>query len=167
MQVRTLVVGDGPARDELVARLPEARFAGHLAGRDLARAYASSDIFVFPSRTETFGNVTLEAMASGLPTVCADAPGSDALVRSGRTGFLLDGTDVDQFARSIATLVYDPDLRQRMGLAAREEAERYAWPVVLGRIAGYYAEVLGSPRPVVTKGRGKVRKNPKGMAVPA
>ncbi len=167
VRYRGLVVGEGPARDELESRLPDARFVGHLTGLDLARAYASSDIFVFPSRTETFGNVTLEAMASGLPTVCADAPGSDALVRSGRTGYLLDGTDVGQFAKSIATLIYDPDLRQRMGHAAREEAERYAWPVVLGRIAGYYAEILGGPRPAAPGGHGKMRTDRRGMAIPA
>lgn len=167
VRYRTLVVGDGPVRGDLESRLPDARFVGHLEGHDLARAYASSDVFVFPSLTETFGNVTLEAMASGLPTVCADAPGSDALVRAGRTGYLVDGTDQGEFARRIATLVDDPDLRHRMGLAAREEAERYAWPVVLGRIAAYYAEILGETGTVVTPERRHARPARKGLAVPA
>jgi glycosyltransferase involved in cell wall biosynthesis len=167
VRYRGLVVGDGPARDELEARLSGVRFVGHLRDRDLARAYASSDIFVFPSRTETFGNVTLEAMASGLPTVCANAPGSDALVQSGRTGYLVDGNDTGQFASMIATLVHDPDLRKRMGRAARQEAERYDWPIVLGRIAGYYAEVTGSPVSAPAPAAAGVRARRRRAAVPA
>lgn len=143
---RTLIVGEGPARAALQELLPEAVFVGHLGGDDLARAYASSDVFVFPSETETFGNVTLEAMASGLPTVCADAPGSDALVRPGRTGFLETPRDSDSMARRVATLIVDDRLRTRMGLEARIEAERYSWSSVLGRIAGYYTRIL-EPRP--------------------
>ncbi len=139
---KVLVVGEGPARTGLQELLPDAVFVGYLRGEDLARAYASSDVFFFPSETETFGNVTLEAMASGLPAVCADAAGSDALVRPGRTGFLEAGRDGNAMARRIATLVLDDRLRERMGHEARVEAERYAWSAVLGRIAGYYTRLL-------------------------
>ncbi len=148
----SLVVGDGPAREELAARLPQTVFAGHLGGTDLAAAYASSDVFVFPSDTETFGNVTLEAMASGLPTVCADATGSRGLVVPGETGFLCPPRDAAAFLDATARLVTDAGLRARMGAAARREAEAYSWPAILDRLSGYYDEVLGTraaPEPVL------------------
>jgi glycosyltransferase involved in cell wall biosynthesis len=86
---RVLVVGDGPARDWFENRLPEAVFTGFLSGADLARAVASMDVLFFPSVTETFGNVTLEAMACGLPVVAAAATGSDALVDDHVSGRLI------------------------------------------------------------------------------
>ncbi|MDA0379528.1 MAG: glycosyltransferase family 1 protein [Bacteroidetes bacterium] len=140
--VRCLVVGEGPARDLLQEAVPRAVFLGHKEGADLARAYASSDIFLFPSETETFGNVTLEAMASGLPTVCADATGSSSLVLHEQTGFLVPGRDVAGFANRIRQLVHDAALRQQMGQAARSEAETYSWRLILGRINAYYDTVL-------------------------
>lgn len=137
---RALIVGEGPARAEIAQRLPDAIFAGYLRGEDLARAYASSDVFVFPSETETFGNVTLEAMASGLPTVCADATGSNALVVPGETGFLAPPRQVEAFLDATAQLVADPALRQQMGRAARLRAEAYDWEVILARLLAYYHE---------------------------
>jgi phosphatidylinositol alpha 1,6-mannosyltransferase len=146
--VRALVVGDGPARDDLQARLPEsAVFTGFLEGEELARAYASSDIFLFPSETETFGNVTLEAMASGVPTVCADATGSDSLVQHGTTGFLAPPRQPGRFLELTRELVDDADMRRRFGQAARAAAEPYDWDVILGRLLGYYREVLASREP--------------------
>lgn len=139
---RSLIVGDGPAREELEERLPNTIFTGHLKGDDLARAYASSDVFLFPSDTETFGNVTLEAMASGLPTVCADAPGSRSLVNDGATGFLAPAEDTDAFYDAVARLVSDADLRRSMGQNARKRAQHYDWEAVLGRLVGYYDELL-------------------------
>ena len=85
---RVLVVGDGPERDKFARQFPSAIFTGFLSGEDLSRAYASSDFFLNPSTTETFGNVTLEAMATGLPVICADATGSRSLVKHGKNGFL-------------------------------------------------------------------------------
>jgi len=142
--VRCLIVGDGPARDMLQQALHRAVFLGHLAGDELARAYASSDIFLFPSETETFGNVTLEAMASGIPTVCADATGSASLVRDGETGYLVPGKEADLFTSRVLTLVHDASVRHGMGLAARREAETYSWPLILGRIHAYYDSTLES-----------------------
>lgn len=140
--VRCLVVGEGPAREMLETELPEAVFLGHQSGEALSRAYASADLFVFPSYTETFGNVTLEAMASGLPTICADATGSRSLVVPGRTGFLAPPHDAELFAAHVERLVTDADLRRSMSEAAREEASAYAWPRVLGSIVTYYLAVL-------------------------
>lgn len=146
--VRALVVGDGPAQDDLRERLPEsAVFTGFLEGEDLARAYASSDVFLFPSDTETFGNVTLEAMASGVPTVCADATGSNALVEHGVTGYLAPARQAADFLTLTRRLVDDPDLRRQFGEAARAAAEPYDWDVILGRLLGYYREVLASGEP--------------------
>lgn len=140
--VRSLIVGDGPARAEIEVRLPKAIFTGYLGGHDLARAYASSDVFLFPSETETFGNVTLEAMASGLPAVCADATGSDALVAHGTTGYLAEPRNSADFLACTERLVADADRRTAMGTAARTHAEAYAWDAILGRIPQYYDELL-------------------------
>src|SRR6185312_7563740 len=85
-----VIIGDGPARNKLQELLPDAYFTGFLGDQDLPTAYASSDIFVFPSGTETFGNVTVEAMASGLPVVCASSGGACDLVDHGRSGLLVD-----------------------------------------------------------------------------
>jgi glycosyltransferase involved in cell wall biosynthesis len=140
--VRALVVGDGPACEMLRERLPRAVFAGHLRGPELATAYASSDVFLFPSETETFGNVTLEAMASGIPTVCANATGSKSLVVDGVTGFLVEPRDTEGFTSTLRTLVTDADRRRAMGEAAHAEALTYSWPLILGRINAYYDSVL-------------------------
>lgn len=144
---RALVVGDGPARRSvarLVQGLPRAVCTGQLTGQELAVAYASSDVFVFPSETETFGNVTLEAMASGVPAVCARAPGSLDLVEDGRTGFLVAPGDRAGFRDAVARLVEDGELRARMGKAGRARALRreFRWEVVLGRVVSYYRELL-------------------------
>jgi glycosyltransferase involved in cell wall biosynthesis len=140
LPVRALVVGEGPARAEVERRLPDALLLGYLRGEDLARAYASSDVFVFPSETETFGNVTLEAMASGLPTVCADATGSNALVHPDETGFLAPPRQTAAFLEATARLVTDAALRHRMGQAARTRAETYDWEIILARLLAYYHE---------------------------
>ncbi|MBO6574619.1 MAG: glycosyltransferase family 1 protein [Rhodothermales bacterium] len=140
--VRCLIVGEGPARAMLEESLPGAIFLGHQTGSDLSRAYASSDVFVFPSYTETFGNVTLEAMASGLPTVCADATGSRSLVKPGVTGFLAPPMDVARFTEHVERLVTDDELRNRMSQAARQEAATYAWPVILDGMVDEYLSVL-------------------------
>ncbi|BBM74051.1 glycosyltransferase family 4 protein [Rhodothermus marinus] len=139
---RCLIVGEGPARRELEARLPEAIFTGYLEGRELARAYASADVFFFPSETETFGNVTLEAMASGLPAVCADAPGSNMLIEHGRTGFLATPGRVEEFAGYLRRLILDAELRRTMSRHALERARHFDWEAVLNRLYGYYLDVL-------------------------
>lgn len=138
---RVMLVGEGPAKEELEQQLPEAIFTGYLANSDLARAYASSDVFLFPSQTETFGNVTLEAMASGVPTVCTDATGSNALVEPGVTGFLAPPEDVDAHYDSVHRLIVDAKLRNTMSLAASDRAKEYAWDAVLNRMLCYYRDI--------------------------
>lgn len=142
---RAVIVGDGPDRGFAEQELPHAIFTGFLAGDELADAYAASDIFVFPSDSESFGNVTLEAMASGLACVCADATGSRSLVVDGETGFLDDASDAPGFAAHITRLAKDPALRDRMGQAGRARALTYSWDETMARMLGYYRAILGAP----------------------
>ena len=139
---RSVIVGDGPERAVLERQLPNSIFTGFLEGDELAEAYASSDIFVFPSETETFGNVTLEAMASGLPSICADATGSRSLVMHGRTGYLAKPGSAQEFADHIAALARDPGLRRQMGAAARARSMKFSWDEAMARIHGYYKSLL-------------------------
>lgn len=138
---RAVIVGDGPERQSLQEKLPGAIFEGHRSGQELAAAYASSDVFLFPSETETFGNVTLEALASGLPAVVADATGSNALVENGANGFLAKPRDADDFLEKVDLLIGDRELRARMGAEARARAEQYDWSRVLAQIVAYYEEI--------------------------
>lgn len=141
-KVRALVVGDGPAGDEAQEMLPIAHFTGFATGEDLAKAYASSDVFLFPSHTETFGNVTLEAMASGLPCLVADAIGSKSLVEDGVNGFLANQQDVEDFTRKLEELVSNEELREKMGQASRDKAMEYQWDKINGGLVENYMEVL-------------------------
>jgi glycosyltransferase involved in cell wall biosynthesis len=149
---RGLIVGDGPERDAIKKQLPQTRFTGFLDGEELANAYASADIFLFPSDTESFGNVTLEAMASGLPAVCADATGSRSLVKPGVTGFLAKPGCADVFVEHIRTLAADANLRRRMGIAARERSLHFTWEDAMARLLGYYEALLASPERKPTDG---------------
>jgi phosphatidylinositol alpha 1,6-mannosyltransferase len=141
---RKVIVGDGPDRALAERALPDAIFTGFLNGEDLAAAYASSDLFIFPSDSESFGNVTLEAMSSGLPCVCADATGSRSLVVDGETGFLAPASDAEGFARHLSRLAQDGALRARMGQAARARALTFSWDETLGRMLGYYRALTGA-----------------------
>jgi glycosyltransferase involved in cell wall biosynthesis len=141
---KVVIVGDGPDRGFAERRLPHAIFTGFLNGEDLAAAYASSDLFVFPSDSESFGNVTLEAMASGLPCVCADATGSRSLVVAGQTGYLAPADDAHAFATHITNLVDNRALRLRMGEAARNRALTFSWDETMARMLGYYRALLGA-----------------------
>lgn len=139
---KALIVGAGPERDRFAEQLPEAIFTGYLQGDDLARAYASSDIFFNASITETFGNVTLEAMASGVPAVCADASGSRSLVTSGETGFLVEPGNIEAFADKLSLLIEDRLLHQTMAKASYESSKDITWDAVLGRLLEQYGEAI-------------------------
>ncbi len=139
---RSMVVGEGPAKTELMARLPNTIFKGYLSGDALTYAYACSDVFLFPSDTETFGNVTLEAMASGVPAVCADATGSQGLVLHGETGFLAPSGNERAFYEYTKLLATDPLLRTKMSVEARRRSLHYEWDATLRRLVGYYDQIL-------------------------
>jgi glycosyltransferase involved in cell wall biosynthesis len=128
LPVQLIVVGDGPYSEAFAKSLPGAFFTGYLRGRELAAAYASADIFAFPSTTDTFGNVILEAQASGLPVVVSDSGGPKELVADKATGLITKSHDVDDFTRAIRTLVTDRPLRERLATSARESVTDRSWP---------------------------------------
>lgn len=141
-KVRAMVVGDGPAMKEAQRLLPNGIFTGFCSGDDLARAYASSDIFLFPSFTETFGNVTLEAMSSGLPCLVADAIGSRSLVIDGQNGFLAKAGDLSDFITKLRILIEDASLREQMAQQSRVLAMNYQWSSINHALVEDYYKVI-------------------------
>src|SRR5881409_3379634 len=133
LPVQLFIVGHGPYSEAFAKSLPEAFFTGYLTGNDLAAAYASADVFVFPSTTDTFGNVILEAQACGLPVVVSDSGGPKELVEDKANGLITKSHDVEDFARAIRALVTDSALRERMGKSARNSVIDVNWPSALGR----------------------------------
>ena len=142
-KVRALVVGEGPERKRFEEKLPSGVFVGYQQGEGLARAYASADVFFNPSITETFGNVTLEAMSCGLPSVCASASGSLSLVEDGATGFLSPPADgAAGYAAKLLDLAADAGRRQAFGAAARARAEDFSWPAILDDLIENYRQAI-------------------------
>lgn len=143
-----VLAGDGPVREELAGLMPGAIFLGQLGGDDLAHAYASADLFVFPSTTETFGNVILESMASGTVPVCARMGGAAGVVQHGVTGLLAEPRDARDLAGAVLTLLADPAKRKAMELQALEYARRQTWHSIFQRMIESYREVRDgySPR---------------------
>jgi phosphatidylinositol alpha 1,6-mannosyltransferase len=139
---RVLVVGEGPAREWFERRLPGAVFTGFQMGPDLARAVAAMDIFFNPSVTETFGNVSLEAMACGVPVVAARAAGSEDIVTDGVTGLLVRPGAIDGYASALARLVTDASFRAQMGQAGIAEAAHYEWDRINAAVAETYLRVM-------------------------
>jgi glycosyltransferase involved in cell wall biosynthesis len=139
---RVLVIGEGPARAWFEEQLPDAIFTGQLTGTDLARALASADVFLNPSVTEAFGNVTLEAMACALPVIAAESTGATNLVRYGMTGMLVDGTDPDEFAEALANYARDPELRRRHGEAGFAIAKTMDWDIINAAVIRAYKHAI-------------------------
>lgn len=139
LPVRPVLVGEGPARPRIEQSLPDAILTGHLAGDQLAIAVASSDTLLHPSVTETFGNVLLEAMASGLPIVAARHSSSENLIEHGRSGLLVSA---DGFLDATAGLATDPARRAALGAAARDASLRWRWDEILDGVLAAYAAVL-------------------------
>ncbi len=139
---KVLVVGDGPARDWFEKRLPDAVFAGFQAGADLGRAVASMDMLFNPSVTETFGNVTLEAMAAGLPVIAARATGSESLVTDGVTGRLVRPGACDRFCGALADYCTDPSVRRAAGHAGFQASQRYGWDEVNQELVDAYVRII-------------------------
>jgi len=143
---KVLVVGEGPARDWFEKRLPDAIFAGFQEGADLGRAVASMDMLFNPSVTETFGNVTLEAMACGLPVVAAIATGSQSLVTDGVTGRLIRPGACDQFCEALALYCRDEPARRAAGSAGEEVSRRYGWDEVNQELVDSYLRIIRQHR---------------------
>ncbi len=143
-----VVVGDGPARASLAAELAgyDVQFTGALRGTDLAAAYASADVFLFPSTTETFGQAAHEAMASGLPVVGMQAGGVPDVVRDGDTGLLCDPNDPDAFVQAALRLAEDAARRRVMGEEGRRVALTHSWDAVFDRLTDQYAGLIAARR---------------------
>lgn len=135
------IVGDGPYYAAMQQEYPALSYLGRLTGEALSRAYANGDFFVFPSHTDTLGNVVLEAMASGLPTVVYDSMGPKELVTDGITGFVARSDE--EFLAAMRKLATDHALRRRMTLAARQAAEERTWRAIAQQLIGYYQQVSG------------------------
>ncbi len=139
---RVLVIGEGPARDWFEARLPHAVFTGFQGGADLGRAVAAMDVLFNPSVTETFGNVTLEAMACGVPVVAAAATGSQSLVDDHVSGRLIAPGAVHAFAEALRCYIEHSELRARHGAAGNRRADDFAWDAINGAVANTYARLV-------------------------
>ena len=142
LKYRVLVIGEGPARPWFEQQLPNAIFTGQITGDELARALASSDVFLNPSITEAFGNVTLESMACALPVIAAEATGATNLVHSGVTGMLVDGTEPDEFADALAAYARDPELRRRHGEAGLAIARTRDWDTINSAVIRAYKHAI-------------------------
>ncbi len=135
-RVQLVVVGDGPYLKELAGRYrrPEILFTGFLHGEDLARAYAGADLFVFPSTSDTFGNVVLEAQAAGLPAIVSDRGGPQEIVLPGSSGLVVDAEDPAALGAAMLRLLEDPALLAQMSARAVHNARRHSWELLLDRL---------------------------------
>ncbi len=141
---RLLLVGTGPLEEELRAACPGAIFAGQRRGEDLAAHYASADLLLFPSVTETFGNITTEAMASGLPLVAFDYAAAAQLIVNGEHGVRVPLGDAHAFVEAALELAVDPPRRERIGRAARERALRFDWGAIVERVEAVLVGAMGT-----------------------
>jgi len=139
---KTLVIGEGPARDWFAQEIPDAVFAGFQEGDDLGRAVASMDVFFNPSVTETFGNVTLEAMAAGVPVVAARASGAVGLIDDGETGLIVDPRDIQGYADALQRYCEDDALRLAAGRAGHAKAADYRWETINQAVLDTYLKVM-------------------------
>lgn len=139
---KMVFVGGGPLLSQTKKELPHAYFTGYQYGDDLAGWYASADIFTFPSTTETFGNVVLEAYASGLPVIGSDKGGVADLVEDGQTGFIARSNDPEHFTSLLCRLMDNPELRLRMGEQARFSARLNSWESINERLFRSYQEAI-------------------------
>ena len=135
-----IVAGDGVARESLEKQMPNASFLGKLKHQQLASMYASSDVFLFPSVTETFGNVVLEAMTSGLPCVIADSGGSKDFIKHGVNGFKCSPYDAHEYLNCIAEIIEKPELARQFSINGIETSKKYIWE----KLAWEYFEDLKS-----------------------
>ncbi|AIK40393.1 glycosyltransferase family 1 protein [Bacillus pseudomycoides] len=141
--IHWLIAGDGPLAEELRETLPaNVTFTGYLQEENLAEAYACSDLMIFPSATETFGNVVLESLACGTPVVGANSGGVKNIITDGKTGFLCEPKNSNSFLSSIYQLLNNEEMRKQMGIAARFYATTQSWDEIFHGLYMQYEEVL-------------------------
>ena len=138
--VRLALVGSGPAEKHLRERFKGTNtvFTGYMGGEELAQAYASADVFAFPSDTETLGFVAMEAMASGVPVVGARAGGIPDVIQEGVNGYMFTPGDLGEFSGHLERLLTDKPLREKLGRQARAEMEKFSWRASTERLIEYY-----------------------------
>ena len=139
---KLVLVGDGPLRDELMTEHPEVIFPGFQKGRELAEHYASGDIFLFASQTETFGNVTLEAMASGLAVVAYPLAAAAELIQSGHNGMLAMDQGGLYFEMAVQALINQPMLVEKIKLNAANVGENYSWESILNQTESSFIDII-------------------------
>ncbi len=149
-RVRFVMIGSGPEEDELKQRMPEAVFPGYLTGDSLPEAYASSDIFLFPSTTETFGNVILEAFACGLPAVVSDIGGCKELVGQAEGGIVVTAKDADAFYESCLRLILDRAFYKERQGKALQYADGRSWDVINAAVIDRYRSLVEGRRKLST-----------------
>lgn len=145
-EARLSIVGDGPYRRNLesVFKDTATKFTGYLFGEDLAKAYASADIFVFTGANETFGNVVLEAMAAGLPVVAPNSGGVMDMVKPYETGLLFDTDDQEALVNAVQQMIVSRGMREKISRSVRQFALTFSWEEILNRLLDDYEEVLSS-----------------------
>ncbi|UWX57290.1 glycosyltransferase family 1 protein [Chlorobaculum sp. MV4-Y] len=143
-RVRFVMIGSGPEEAEMRARMPDAVFTGYLTGTALPEAYASGDLFLFPSTTEAFCNVTLEALATGLPAVVSDVGGCQELVERSGGGFVAKAGDISDFYKCCTKLMQDGELFRAMRERGLAFAEDKSWAAVNGKLIDRYLELIAT-----------------------
>lgn len=142
-KVHLVITGDGPLKSLLEKKAPQnVSFTGFKQGGELAKIYASADIFTFPSRTETFGNVVLEAMASGLPVIGVNSGGVTDIIEHGVNGFLADPGNSSEIARYLDLLIDNSRLRQEISVNAHRSSKKWSWPIIFDKLIDSYQEVI-------------------------
>jgi glycosyltransferase involved in cell wall biosynthesis len=167
-ETRLAIVGDGPTRHELERhfRGTAVYFAGYMSGEALAAAYASADLFVMPSKTETLGLVLMEAMAAGCPVVACRAGGIPDAVEDGVTGFLFDPSDRNGLVETVHCALANPAECAAVRARARADVERHSWNGSTEQLRRYYAQATEHPRPKTkTDGQKKPTGLPKKMSL--
>ncbi|MBM7584385.1 glycosyltransferase involved in cell wall biosynthesis [Bacillus pakistanensis] len=145
-QIHWLIVGSGPGLSELKQKLQNENvtFTGYLKGNDLAEAYASSDVFFFPSPTETFGNVVLEAFASGIPAIVSNKGGVTSIVENNRSGVICESQNTEQFVAAVERVIGDHSFYLHLKSNARKYAEKQSWEEIMDHLLSDYMEVIVS-----------------------
>jgi glycosyltransferase involved in cell wall biosynthesis len=140
--VKMVITGDGPQRRYMEKRMPDAVFTGKVLHDELPRIYASCDIFLFPSITETFGNVNLEALASGLPVVAAAKGGQLGIIKEGETGYLVEPKNINAFCEKLTYLIDNQDVLKRMSKKAVAYARSQKWDALCRKMFKSYEKMV-------------------------
>jgi glycosyltransferase involved in cell wall biosynthesis len=136
-----VLAGDGPIKEELKQRMPDAIFPGYLTGKDLSVTYASSDLLLFPSTTEAFGNVVLEALASGIPAVVSNTGGCREIIANSNGGLIAEAGSIESFYRCCTRLLDDRKFYSIRCCSGYDYAQEQSWPLINNRVMEEYRRI--------------------------